>query len=205
LPIAAGDRYGTSRIALTSYFQDAFADTDRPAWVYIHAAESDSEELEKVEKKIFGKEDLSMATNYFDCYRIEASELSTEDRSILAKRLPAFVLVGTDGRVLAQHKGSSHPDSLLSFLVKGYKAVYGVSLPPKLDLFEDVLKRMENAEDKVAQASQKVKDLATTADMEKPRDQEKVQEAQQAFEEAKAALALMREERNKLLEVPSKS
>lgn len=205
LPTAAGDRYGSSRIPLTSYFQDALAGAERPAWVYIHAPEKDPESTKELEEDIFGKDELLVASHFFDCYRISADELSEDERKSLAKRLPAFVLVGTDGRIAAQHKGSAHPDGLLSFLSKGFKTAYGTGIESRLERFKDVLRRLEAAEDDVAEASQKLKDTAAAAKPDKPKDLERVEKAREVLAKAQGVLASLREERTKLLDVSIKS
>lgn len=174
----------------------------RPAWVYIHAAALDLEEVAKMERRVFGKDELVISSQHFDCYRIEASELSEDERKRFARRLPAFVLFDTDGRVLADLQGASSPDSLTGFLGKGYRTIYGQSLPPRVARLDDLLKRMERAEDRVAQTTDQVRKLAESLRPDKPKDQERLEEAREEHAAAQAELAKLREERAKLLEPP---
>jgi hypothetical protein len=204
LPIVSADGYDASRLSLTAHVKEVVAGSDRPVWVHIHGSQDDAEAVEKANKKMFGKDELAIASLYFDCYAIEASELGSEERREFAKSVPSFLVFGSDGNLIAKTHGQAPATSLMTFLVKSYREVYGESLPPRIARFEEHLTRLERAEDKVAVVQKKVTDLLARQEQGDAKDAARVAEAQKELAEAQAGVAEVMKERTALLAPPKR-
>ncbi len=202
LPTTTSDGYDAKQLPLTAFVKDVAGGADRPVWIYVHGSAEDPVAFEKQEQKLFGKDELAISSLFFECYRIEASSLSQTEREEVGKALPAFLLFSPSGKLIAKTSGgASSAPTLVSFLGKSWREVYGDSLQSRISKFEDFLNRLEKAEDKAELAAKKVKDLEAKAD--KKSDQVKVAEAKTDLEAAQKELAAAKTERDTLLAPPA--
>lgn len=202
LPTTTSDGYDAKQLPLTAFVKDVAGGAERPVWVYVHGGAEDPVAFEKLERKLFGKDELAISSLFFECYRIEASSLAESEREEYAKSLPAFLLFSPSGKLIAKTSGgSASAPTLVSFLGKSWREVYGGTLQTRISKFEDYLNRLEKAEDKTELAAKKVKDLEAKAD--KKSDQIKVDEAKAELEVAGKELAALKAERETLLAPPS--
>jgi hypothetical protein len=210
IPVWEREGYGEGSLPLTAHLKAELERTggQRPLFVNISPAmgEVNMEDLIKLEQKMFGKDELVMATLFFDCYRVDASTLSRDDRETFARTLPAFLIVMPDGKIAAKANGVQSPGGLLGMLGKAYRDVYRAPINPALQKLEANLAQVEKIEDKAAALDAQIDEFQKRLQKEeKPSVRKNLVEAQAERAQAAEALAALAADREKLLAAPAAS
>jgi len=215
LPSSAEDGYGSSSyLPLSELAKEAggivFDGADqvlmKPVIVYFYSGRMDEEKLEKTERKMFGNDDLAIATKFYRCLRIDADQISSEKiRALYVKKLPTLYVLNAEGKVLARKEGALSAPSILGELKRAYKKVHGVNLAPRIKSFSRFLDRLDKASDKVAELRARLAAAEERlARKETPRNKKKVQALLEQVEKAEEALAALETEKEKLLLPPTR-
>lgn len=177
----------------------------KPVLVYLYSASADLEKTEKLENRMFGDDDLAMASRFFRCVRVDADAIRSESlRREYAPRLPAFYLLDPDGKVLTRKCGRATPGNLVGLLRRGYRETYGKSLRPRLTRLEKYLDRLEETETAVLEAEDEVNRLEDRlARRDNRRMRLRLEEARKVVAQLRAKLDEVKKEEAKVLAPPA--
>lgn len=155
--------YGSNTLTIASTIKNRVSSEGnrRPFWVQIQKEELDvpAEDLSKRETRLFGKDDLALASTFFDCYRVSMETLSPDDLAKLGARFPVFQVYSPEGALLSSLSGANGPEALQSQLARACKEVYGQEMAPLVRRLHAKLDEVEKCEDKVAQINLRIADL----------------------------------------------
>jgi len=215
LPMDTTKGYGSSYLPLsalaTSTPGNIVFDTEspegKPLLVWFFPGNMDSVKLEKLEKKMFNCDDLSVASKFFRCLRIDADQIENAAvRKRYAPKLPTFYLLGPKGKILYKRMGTVRGKSFCSALELAYKHVYGASLRSRITAYNRLLNKMEKVEINMAQVKAQVTTLqGRLLRRDKASTRHKLEQAQAKLAKLKKGLARLDEQRTLLEQPPSKN
>ena len=193
-PTRYSGEYGTTSMPLSALFNMPGADRNVPAVVYIYATLDDDEKAEKLERKLFGSEDLLVASRFFRLFRI--NERDVPDRKIrdrYLKKLPAFLFMDARGNIVDTVAGRVSARALLGRMNRLYKAHFEGRMSTHVKKFHAYLKDVAQAEDRLANAVRRVEAL------EERLDKNDSKSAARQLEEKKVEVAKLRKELDEIL------
>lgn len=152
-----------SLAAIDEGFFSEEPETPRPVFIYVAGEAADPVALEEFEKKLFGDDDLALASRIFRFKRLPVNELSSSQRAEYAPKLPAFVVLDGKGRVAAKGHGTVPSKALVTLLAKGYGAQYQGTLSAQIGHLRAHLGKLERVEDSLFAAQTKRQERETKA------------------------------------------
>jgi len=192
-PSQVTDGYGAVRQPLSALFELS-DEKGKPALIYVDENLDDEDAAEKHEAKLFGAEDLVIGSRFFRCFRIEAESVTDEAvRKEYLKKLPAFILLDPRGNEVARINGRTSARRLFSSMAKAYKASVGGNLKKSVGRIVKLLRDLEKAEDRMANAKRAHADA--TARLEKKRsarNAKRVKDKEKALEIARKEFEALR-------------
>ncbi len=200
--------YGQGYQPLTTLASVDKQDTPRPLVIWFHDGDTEAALQKKQERKMFGDDDLALASKFFACLKIDVSKIEdAKVRDQYAKRVPALYVLSPSGATLMKKSGKMTAKTVMSGLSKAFKKAYKINLRSKVRKLNKFLIKVEKAEDAVSAAGVKVKLLKerlTKRDI--PRTRKALKDAEKVAIEAREALAKILEERDSMLVLsPDKS
>lgn len=176
------------------------AEAARPVMVYVPDAAMALERRQELEAKMFGDDDLALASRIFRFVRLEPDQLSGSQRDDLAPKLPAFILMDGRGQIVSKTTGVKSPSALLKGLSKTYSVQYKGSLARQVQQVDSVLKSIEKLEDKIFYANLNLTELRKRNEAKPTAKLTKsIEEATKELEAQQSELTSLREQRTKLM------
>jgi hypothetical protein len=213
LPIEEREGYGTTYLPLSALAKTAAGgivwDSDgkatKPVLVYFYSGSTDDEKLEKAESKMFGNDDLAVATKFFSCLRIDVDQIENQEiRKRYAPKTPTFYVLDGAGKTLKKRTGNLSSKAIVSELVKAYKSVYSDNLSKRIKTFNKFLNRLEKLADKIAVLDLKITEQdAAIAKRDTPRKRKKLAGFKLQQVTNRAEMVKMEQERDMLLAPPA--
>ncbi|MCB9833317.1 MAG: hypothetical protein H6807_12665 [Planctomycetes bacterium] len=185
-PMAKDDKYGERSLPISNLLQ-LDDRKHRPAIVYIRGL-IDFEDRMAYEEKIFGSEEIVLATRFFRCFEIDAREIRDERiQKQYLKKVPVLLFLDARGEEVARLAGKKSASAFRSAMNRVFAAHYKASMSKVLAAMEDLVDEVQKAEDRVADASVLLDGVkARMDDREGEAADKKVDKRQQAYDEAVA-------------------
>jgi hypothetical protein len=196
------DGYAAQKtVSLKALVEQANAKKGRkPAAVYIAKEGSDEKAIAKLEKDMFGDDDVAIALRFFHPIRLEAKAIPDEELRVkYAKTAPAILFLDADGNQVSELAGRFDAKAILSRLDKVYGTHYAGKLSSLIAKVMDSIQRSERAEDKVADSQKRIEDLQSRlADKDSDVVRKSLDEERKKLAELQKDLAKVEDERTKL-------
>ena len=145
-------------LPLSSLFELTGEGKGKPALVYVYDADTEDEELERLERKAFGREDFIITTKLYRCYRIEESSMDEKSRKQLGK-LPAYLVLDAAGNTVAEANGKMTSKKLLRRMAKGMDKAKGKRVKKIVKNYQKFLAELMVKEDAIAELKKQITSL----------------------------------------------
>lgn len=205
-PTQYRDGYGEVPLPLSG-LAEIESGEKRPFIVFIDKMR-EGEEEDEVVRKLFGIEDVVLASRGFNCFRLTAEDIPDRTlRKKYGKKTPAVYFFGADGKEIGKVAGSAKAKSVYSKMRKPFEKHYDVKLSKWIKSFMKALVTMEKAEDDVANARKALSSVEERLAKKKKltsKHKKTLAEAKQKFDAAEKVFAKAETDIEKLLEIPVK-
>ena len=186
----AGSEYGEDTLRVAELLEKMSVNsggTDRPAVVWFYSPE-DVQVNEGCDQKIFANEQVGLALQMVNCYRVDVDSIRNETiREEYARDLPAFHFFDPAGEELARLSGkrANSLSGFSSLLTKLWSKSFTVALKSYTKEMARILNRLDKitAEKQILDA-----DLARLAERPNPRKQAKLDRELEEIEKESADL-----------------
>lgn len=186
----------------------------KPFVVMIDETRPEEDRLE-VATKIFGDEDVVIATKLFNCYRIDVADVPEgELAKKYGRRVPALYFFDQKGNEIDGLAGKPKPNHVFRRLEKAFDAFYVGKLESWVETYADALDVLQKAEDEVADANRFlepiVERIAKSGDPKKSlledldEAEKKVLAKKKALEDARTQLAKL-EKHERIVDAEAKA
>ena len=200
-PTSWDEKYGMQALPLSA-LSKLSADKNKPSLIYV-VRDGDAEARKASEKKLFGSEDLTLATRFFRCYKIAEKDLpegKIRDKYLLKKN-PTFIILDAKGNEIVKNKKKASTSWITSKMKKQFSADFGMKLSAHVKKLSDWLDDLEKADDKLANAQNAfsaVEEQVSKKDKETRRSKERLAKAAAKLKKVQADFDKLIEYGNKL-------
>lgn len=201
LPSLGNAGYGSGSAPVTSLGRE-LGDDQRPTFVFLWNPETSFDEDGKVEKQLFGKDELALLSHYFRCVRVPSNELTEDEQKAYLRNEMGFLVFDAEGGLVAKAPGPQSAAKLTRLLGKTWATVYGENPAKRLKALDNALDELSKAEDAVANLGRTLKDAEERAEKsDRRKNIEKLEETKAKVAEAEGALAKAKASIEELLTV----
>ncbi len=196
--------YGQGYQPLTTLASVDSRDRQLPLVVWFYDGDTETADQQKLERKMFGDDDLAISSKFFRCLKIDVSKIEdAEVRTQYAKRTPTLYVLSPSGETLMKKAGRMTTKTVMSGFSKAFKKIYNLRLRSEVRKLNKFLVKVEKAEDAVSAAGVKVKLLKERlAKRDVARTRKALKAAEETVVKAREAFAKIVEERDQMLVLP---
>lgn len=185
-PTSWDENYGEQALPLSA-LSKLSDEKNKPSLIYV-AREGDA----KMEKGLFGDENLVLASRFFRCYRIDAKDIPAGKISekYLLKGTPTFIILDAKGNEVIKNKKKVSTKWINSKLKKQFAADFRAKLRAHIKKLSDWLDDLEKADDSLANAKKShtaIEDRAAKKDKETARSRKRLAKSNAKLVEAQSA------------------
>ncbi len=187
-PTTWDEKYGASALPLSA-LSKLSAEKNKPSLVYVFRT-ADQDKLEELELKMFGTEDIVLASRFFRCYRISDSDLPNDKirQKYLRKSGPTLIILDAKGNEVAKNKKKASKSWVFSKLKQQFSSDFGEKITKHIKKLSDWLDDLEKAEDRKADAEKMFRAAEERLDKrETAATKKRVSKTKKAFEAVEAA------------------
>lgn len=196
--------YGETKLPLSALF-GLSSDKNKPALVYVYKPETDAAKAEASEARLFGSEDVVVASRLFRFFRIDESTVT--DPAIRAQylaKLPALIFLDPQGNEAETLNGPVGQSRVMAKLGKVFEEAFDLALKKQVAKVIKSLRDLEKAEDRVADLKRFVGAIQDRVDdRATPNAQRQLQEKQAELEAAYKVFGDLKEELRRLMQAPT--